>query len=216
MAYPESNTPSHSWRAGCCDAAATSSEDLDFVAAVIGTLVSQGVADPAHVVVGGFSAGALLAYSFACEHARSVAAVVSVAGGLLEPPASVPSARGGRHCTPEVPVTVLEIHGTTDAALPVEGSSRGCRSTPCGPGDNGYLAPAQVINGWWRQLDSCGQPVTRTSITAQISLAHCAVGTSVGLALVVGVPHDFGQLIDTFNVRGTLLDLALSRGLTSW
>jgi poly(3-hydroxybutyrate) depolymerase len=142
---------------------------------------------------------------------------VSVAGALLEPPAFVASPVAATRCNPRQPVTLLEIHGTVDTTVPAGGKSTGCSPVACAPGVNDYLAPAALINSWWRQLDGCGAPAVSGSAGGDlVSLARCGGGSYVGLALVSGAGHSIPQLQSSFDIRGTLIDLALGKPLASW
>ena len=53
-----------------------------------------------------------MAYRMACDHADAVAAIVSLAGSTWLDPSK---------CAPTEPVSVLQIHGTDDDAVPYEG-----------------------------------------------------------------------------------------------
>jgi polyhydroxybutyrate depolymerase len=217
VAYPDGDPGVGSWAVGCCNAFSDSRVDFTFLADLIHTLVADGEADPRHIVMGGFSAGGLMANSFACEYPQLLRAVVSVAGSLLEPPSFVQTPVAAPRCTPQQPVTILEIHGAADTTSPIAGSTAECHSGPCGPGVNGYLEPAAVINSWWRQLDSCpAPPASHVSGGAVISLSMCAGGSYVGLALIPGVGHSLPELEQAFGLHATLLDLALGKPVTPW
>ncbi len=215
MVYPDGSA-NHSWRSGCCNTFTRSNADFLFIAALIHTFVSDGEADPAHVVVAGFSAGALFTNSFACRYPQLLRGAVAVAGGLLEPPGFLTDVAGSpSRCAPQRPVTMLAVHGTADTTVPIAGTTQACGSD-CAPGAAGFLPSAATVDGWWRRLDACGTAATRQAGDARISFAQCGGGTQVGLAIVSGPGHDLPQLDAAFPLRQTLLQLALGKPLNAW
>ena len=99
------------WNAtpACCDFDGAKPDDVGYLMGIIDELVKKGVVDPKRVYLAGFSNGGFLAYRLACEHADKIAAIVSVGGGAPET------------CKPSSPVSVLDVHGTADKRVPVEG-----------------------------------------------------------------------------------------------
>jgi polyhydroxybutyrate depolymerase len=101
------------WNANqvCCN---FSGENLDDVARLM-ALVDHALllgADPRRVFVVGYSNGGFMAHRLACEHARRVRAIVSLAAS--GPGTNLP-------CEPSQAVSVLEIHGDRDTIVPFEG-----------------------------------------------------------------------------------------------
>lgn len=108
LAMPESDGPAfNDGRLG-----ATGPQDDAFTLALVDELVAAGVADPRRVVVTGFSNGAGMAMSVASAHPRAVAALVSVAGSLMD---------GAGAPRPTAPVRTFLVHGTADKVQPWEG-----------------------------------------------------------------------------------------------
>ena len=215
VAYPDSNTPTGSWRAGCCGTMAADPSDLDFIAQLIRTLVAGKEVQAGRVALGGFSAGALLVNSFACRFPTLVAGIVSAAGSLLTPPSFVVAKPGAPRCTPPAAVTVLAVAGASDTTIPLAGSTAGC-SAPCLPGTVRYQAPAATVSGWWRRIDGCGATRTRRLAVSVVIAASCRSGTTVGFAEVTGVAHDLPGLASRFPLRRTLIALASGTPLTAW
>jgi poly(3-hydroxybutyrate) depolymerase len=103
-----------SWNAGsCCDYAARGGvDDVGLVGGVVADVAVRTGADAARASVVGFSNGAMLGYRVACERSGLLAGLVAVAGARL-----VPCEQGGD-------VAVLHLHGDSDRAVPVEGTTR--------------------------------------------------------------------------------------------
>jgi polyhydroxybutyrate depolymerase len=109
--------------------------------------------------VTGHSSGAMMAQRLACERADRFAAAASVAGSLT-------SAR----CSPSAPVSLLEIHGTSDAEV--------------------SLASAASAVAAWRTADRCeasAQVVTAGPVTTRAW--RCAQGSEVRLVEIAGAQH---------------------------
>lgn len=108
---PESDV-ARTWNGGrCCGVAALADiDDVAFVRLLIDRLSADYPIDPGRVFVTGHSNGAILSYRLACELSEVVAAI-AVQSGSLEIDG----------CAPERPVSVLAIHRTEDANLPIDG-----------------------------------------------------------------------------------------------
>ncbi len=101
----QENAGIQTWNAwSCCGFARDQkSDDVGFLAALIGRLKADYPVDPRRIHLAGFSNGAMLASRFALERPGIVAAIASVAGYL---PCDAPA--------PKEPLPVLVIHGNHD------------------------------------------------------------------------------------------------------
>jgi polyhydroxybutyrate depolymerase len=104
VAYPSSERDPDQWS---LTEDTRGDDDLALVDAVIARLVESGCVDPARVYAAGVSNGGRFASRLACDRSDKIAAVVSVAG-----------ADGVPQCNPTRPVSLLEIHGTSDQVVP--------------------------------------------------------------------------------------------------
>ena len=155
VAYPAAlgTTPSTGalWHMGCCDATQNSSDDVEFINALIDHLVATANVDSRRVYVIGFSVGAAMAYRMGCESDK-VAGVGSVGGWE----------RLSVACHPSHPVSVYEIHGTADSYNGSCGegttSNEDCLD---GFGTPGYSPSVHQVNEQWRAADQC--PATATT-----------------------------------------------------
>jgi polyhydroxybutyrate depolymerase len=150
--------------------------DVDFIGTLLDRLEAQFQIDKQRLFAVGASAGAVMTYSLACQMANRLVAIASIAGTM-----------SSDACQPARPVSVLEMHGTRDTALPwAGGGPHGAR-------------PVDEVNQLWRTLDGCtGDPIpSQSGITKTSSWNKCTAGTVVRLDTVVGGKHTwFGSDFD--------------------
>jgi len=179
------------WNAtdACCDTDHSGVNDSGYLEGVIRDIEAQYSVDPKRIYVVGHSNGGFMAYRMACDHADTVAAIVSVAGAMF---------KDANACKASRPVSVLEVHGTSDDAIPYGGGQ--FLGSPV-PG-----ARASVSD--WARFDGCVQPSAsgnRLDIIAddpsqstplngketRVSIYRkgCRAGTEVQLWTVVGGNH---------------------------
>lgn len=174
VAYP--NGHGQTWNAGtCCGYPNVSTaNEVDFISALITRLSANGRIDASRVYVTGFSAGAAMAYTVACRLAPRVAAIAVVAGTMdLD------------SCHPQVPVSVLEIHGTADQELLFNGGT---------VGQTGAVSPPTMdVVAKWAALDACpGSPAPRAAGTVLVTTwTGCSGGATVELQAVQGADHNW-------------------------
>lgn len=156
------------------------SYDVVFVGTMLDRLESEFQIDRSRVYVVGASAGAFMAYRLGCDMADRIAAVASVAGSMW-----------WDDCQPARPISILEMHGTTDANVPYDGG---------GSSYHGQTVPSVMsVVQRWAALDACpGQPVvTQSGITKTSSWKGCGGGTAVRLDTIIGGHHTwFGSKFD--------------------
>ncbi|HEX9098925.1 MAG TPA: PHB depolymerase family esterase [Candidatus Dormibacteraeota bacterium] len=173
LAYPEGI--SQSWNAGgcCADAKARNIDDVAFIKQVIDQLVSGGRVDPKRVFATGISNGGMMDYRLACELSDRIAAIASVSGAL-----EVDT------CSPARAVSVLEMHGTEDALVPIGGGIL--------PG-LGTFPPTMSTMKRWVGIDACtSDPTTaKTDVTETTTWTGCRDRSSVVLVVVNGGGHTF-------------------------
>jgi polyhydroxybutyrate depolymerase len=115
-----------SWNGGtCCGTAASMNlDDVALVRAIFAEVTQHVSIDSKRVYATGYSTGAYMSYRLACEAADLVTAVAPSAGEI-----GIPSIGGGTGgavdagsdfatCAPSQPVSVLDIHGTSDPLIP--------------------------------------------------------------------------------------------------
>ncbi|MBX9668730.1 MAG: dienelactone hydrolase family protein [Candidatus Obscuribacterales bacterium] len=92
----------------------TESNDVGFIKDLVSTLRSNLKIDDSRVFAAGYSNGGMLAYKLAGEMSETFSAIAVVSSGS-----------SGREAIPANPVSVLSIHGTNDAVVPLGGLSEG-------------------------------------------------------------------------------------------
>lgn len=168
------------WNAGgCCAAAARDgSDDVAFLGALIDALAEDHDLDPTKVLGVGHSNGAMMAMRLACEAADRVAAIAVQAGTVFVD-----------GCAPSRPVSVLDLHGSADRNLPVDGgvgedSAAGADFPPV---RDGLAAFARAAG-----CEGADHPTVRETDQSGIaaeSWGPCPGGIDVELVLVDGAGH---------------------------
>jgi polyhydroxybutyrate depolymerase len=109
----------------CCDFDAAGVDDSAYVRGLVDDVRAQLDVDPKRVFFVGHSNGGFMSYRMACDHADTIAAVVSLAGATFSDPAA---------CSPSEPVAALQIHGTADDTIYYDGETQeGVGSYPSAP-----------------------------------------------------------------------------------
>jgi polyhydroxybutyrate depolymerase len=181
VVYPNGSGPDggRSWNAGDCCGSARQNQvsEAVFVRAILQDAGTLAEIDPNRVYAAGFSNGAMLSYRLACEMADTFAAVAPVAGVLQFGP-----------CEPSRPVSVIHIHGTTDAAVPFQGGGRNSAT-------NLPFPPVEDSIAAWVGLDECNPvgEVQPDGVTTRTVYSGCREGTAVELYMIQGVGHNWPQ-----------------------
>jgi polyhydroxybutyrate depolymerase len=103
------------WNAtdACCGFSSTV-DDSAYLMSLIEQVQAQFNVDPKRIYLVGHSNGGFMSYRMACEHADTIAAIVSLAGATY---------LDTDECDPTEPVSVLQIHGTADDTIAFDGGS---------------------------------------------------------------------------------------------
>ncbi len=106
------------WNAtnACCDFFNSNVDDSSYLRALIDETKIQLNIDPTRVHVGGHSNGGFMSYRMSCDHSEVFASMVSLAGATRN---------SANACSPEEPVSVLQIHGTKDGTISYGGGNIG-------------------------------------------------------------------------------------------
>ncbi len=142
------------WNAfkACCNFNSNPVNDADFIQSLIDEISSKASVDPKRIYVFGHSNGHFMTYKFACSHPETVAAIAGLAGAMDDDPDS---------CGATTPVSVLHIHGTSDATINYDGASIF---------GNLYTGAAQSAQRW-AAIDKCSAtPAEGTSFDLVTSM----------------------------------------------
>jgi polyhydroxybutyrate depolymerase len=181
VVYPQGTSNNWADGRGATDPDRLGVDDVGFVSALIDKLTAEYGIDPRWVFATGLSNGAFMAQRLACDLSEKIAAIAPVAGTLGT----------GVTCSPVLPVSVMEVHGTADPLVPYEGgemTGRGGAST--------IVSVAATIDRW-RTINGCTTEAETlrlpdngdgTSVTKS-SWSECERDTAVVLYTVTGGGH---------------------------
>jgi polyhydroxybutyrate depolymerase len=165
---------------GCCSVAAQDQENVDdvgFISALITKLEGLYDIDKARVYASGHSNGAILAERLVCEDSRQIVAIGVQAGALMV-----------SSCPMSHSVSVLEIHGTADQNIPIDGGM-GSRSLT----QEDFPPPVDALKTFAGHDDCNSVPLDSTDPSNPAvhfeSWRSCNAGTSVEWAKVTGANH---------------------------
>jgi polyhydroxybutyrate depolymerase len=102
------------WNAtdACCNFDTADVDDVGYLRGLIAEAQANYRVDPRRVYLFGHSNGGFMAHRMACEASDVITAIASLAGSTYLDPAD---------CTPEQPVSMLQIHGTADDIILYDG-----------------------------------------------------------------------------------------------
>lgn len=175
---PNGSGGARTWNGGtCCGPAAQRSvDDVAFLRALVKDVASAYAVDPNRIYAAGHSNGGIMALRLACE-ASDVFAAVGVQSSAL----------GVASCAPRIPVSLLQIHGTADTNVPIDGGrGNGLADVDFRPAKQA----AETLAG----ADGCSPEPTTADDTVNPDLqlttwAGCSAGTAVEFLTVVGANH---------------------------
>lgn len=179
LVFPQGYENTWNEGTGGTPAAQAKVNDVAFVATILRRVESHYAVDRHRVVATGFSNGALLTEDLGCTLSRQLTMIAPVEGQLPQVIAS--------RCHPPEPLTVFEVHGTADSAIPYGGG--GFTGIGGIPGPSVLSAPNSAAR--WAGLDRCAnQP--RSRVSGPVTFATyggCEDQVTVTLATVNGGRH---------------------------
>lgn len=116
----------------CCKFVGPAVDDVAYLDAVIDDVQSKYTIDPKRIFLIGHSNGGFMAHRFACDRSERVAGIVSLAGANW---------KDVNRCQPAEAVSVLQVHGTSDATIFYDGGS-------VLPGVPSYPSAHETIDSW--------------------------------------------------------------------
>lgn len=165
--------------------------DVEYTSDAISQIEQHYSIDPTRIAATGFSNGALLAELLGCRLASRLAVVAPVEGPL---PVSISPG-----CRPSHPISVLEIHATSDQTIPYGGG----HFDGVGGGTTVLSAPASAAR--WAALNRCTHhTVSSTPAVVLTTYSPCRGGVVVQFRSIVGGSHNWPGNAGT--VVGAFLD----------
>jgi len=134
------------WNAtdACCDMFGAETDHSAALLELVHQVQAEYSVDPKRIYFVGHSNGGFMSYRMACDHADTVAAIVSLAGASWGDPAK---------CTPSQPVSVLQIHGTADNTIFYDGGEFSGRQHPA----------VHTTMELWARYNGCADTATVTA-----------------------------------------------------
>jgi polyhydroxybutyrate depolymerase len=170
------------WNAtdACCNEYDEPVDDSAYLGAVIEQVQATYNVDRKRIYLVGVSNGGFMAHRMACDHADTIAAIVSFAGATF-----LDSTR----CTPSQAVSVLEIHGTADEIIPFDG----------GELIDGHPFPSAATTvADWATYNRCGPDRAPTGI--RLDLGSALPGDETSVSRFDGCPA--GGTVELWTVEG--------------
>jgi polyhydroxybutyrate depolymerase len=187
------------WNASksCCDKYGQNPDDVAYIDSLIAEINEKTPVDPERIYLIGHSNGAFMSLAYACA-TNKVAAIVTLAGAMDT----------DAECSPTTPTALLNIHGTADATIKINGGV--LNTFP-------YTSAAQT-NEKFTTVNQCTNPATKKKKDFDPSLKGsetsvftytCATGAPVQFWQVKDglhsprLPKDYAQQVITFLTQQT-------------
>jgi polyhydroxybutyrate depolymerase len=178
------STNNQFWNAtdACCNFNGSKVDDSAYISKLIKDVQAAYNVDAKRIYLIGHSNGAFMSYRMACEHGDQIAAIASLAGAMYTDVTKCPAA---------TPVSLLEIHGTSDMTIDYNGGVIFQNSYPS----------AETSVADWVTIDKCGttpdtsappldlEATIAGSETQITSYKGCKDGTGVSLWTIEGGSH---------------------------
>jgi polyhydroxybutyrate depolymerase len=129
------------WNASksCCNKYKQEVDDVAYINSLIDEINTKTPVDPKRIYLVGHSNGAFMSYTYACK-TNKVAAIVAIAGAMDTNP----------DCSPSTPVSLLDIHGTSDQTIKFTGGVMN---------QNSYTSAATTISKF-AEVNQCSNSTT--------------------------------------------------------
>ena len=153
-------------------------DDVGFINALIDTLSNHYSIDLERIYACGYSNGGFMAYKLACQLNHRIAAIASV-GGVI-------SSGTADNCNPQHTMPVLQIHGTEDNIVPLNGAT-------------GWYSVDQTLS-YWIDFNGCVQvdtvllpdlDPTDGCTVEKISYSNCSDESNVIFYKVINGGHSW-------------------------
>jgi polyhydroxybutyrate depolymerase len=166
--YPNGAGFQHFWTIN--DHNPSAPDDVAFISALLDRVESGYCVDVRRVYAFGVSNGGGMASRLGCDLSQRFAAIATIAGGYRSQPP----------CHPVVPVSVLEVHGTSDGSVPYDGL----------PPDHAGSVPLFLKQ--WIGRDRCRTVPARHRVAAQVlrlDWGGCTGGADIEHIAIIGGGH---------------------------
>jgi len=163
-------------------------DDVAFIGDLLNAVEAAHCVDATRVFAAGVSNGGGMAARLGCQLSDRITAIASVAGGYKSLPP----------CHPAQRVSVLEVHGTYDGAVPYDGVK--------GTGAGAVMPYVQA----WAKIDGCpSAPVDTTPAprVTRLLYTHCAARTAVAHLRIAGGGHQLPGALPSDRGQAASIDI---------
>jgi polyhydroxybutyrate depolymerase len=169
------------WNAtdACCNLGGANVDDSTYLIELIDSVSRDYSIDPKRIYVAGHSNGGFMSYRMACQHADRIAAIVSLAGATFADTTA---------CRPSQPVSVAQVHGTSDFTISYTGGDIVGHTYP----------PAKTTVASWAAYDGCS--TTTKAARSGIDLEAVLEGPDTSVEAFVDCPK--GIDVELWTVDG--------------
>ncbi len=144
----------------CCNFTASPVDDSGYLSDLLDSIEAHFNVDQNRIYFTGHSNGGFMSHRMACDHSDRIAAIASFAGATWEDPLD---------CSPAEPVSVLQIHGTSDATILYTGGVL-----------NGAMYPGAVESvEQWATFNGCTVTPETSATTINITIETAGPETIV-------------------------------------
>ena len=168
----------------------STADDIGFVKTLIDVVSSDYLIDATRVYATGMSNGGYMSYHLACNLSHRIAAIASVTGSM-----SFETFDG---CQPAQPTSVMQIHGTADNVVPINGDT--------------WTKPINDVIDYWVTYNGCDVDPVITAvpdanadgvISEKLSYNNCIGGTEVHYYRMNGMGHIWPEEYRGDDLRGS-------------
>jgi polyhydroxybutyrate depolymerase len=157
-------------------------DDVEYLGAIVDTLVAEHCANPARVYLTGLSGGGRMTSWMACVEPRRFAAIAPVVGLRAGNPDPEDASRPDPGtCTPDAPMPIIAFAGDADRTNPTQGG-----------GAPYWSYPMHAALQRWAQLNGCAGPSPTVWVAREVyeeRYATCADDAQVVARVTVGGGH---------------------------
>lgn len=198
----------NTWLVGTAGTYTSSSRDVEFIGAVLDTLLSLYAIKTDRVYACGLSQGGYMSHRLACDLQDRFAAIASVAGGISD--------SSSFYCSSERSVPVLLIHGTDDPYVPYSWAERSAEFWVT-KNECAVLADTSAVNNSNTTDNSTVQRIVYSNCSNEVTVemfridggGHTWPGSAVNLPGYGATNHDISasseiwKFFNRFTLNGT-------------
>ena len=168
-------------------------DDTGYILALAEYLHSEFELSETNIFASGFSNGGYMSYTLACEESNSFRAIASISGTM--------SKGTWETCDPDQSVSILQIHGTGDSVVPIDGSLEH------NGGFGGAPQMTEIIDFWKNRNNLTTEIITvESDVTTSYKYTSESNNTLVWYYEIIGYQHAWPGVNDQYQVVDSGID----------